>query len=63
MYDVDLTKESSQSKYERAYPGKNQNNGVKVTTLAVNSKGEVKTESKSICCSVTCSDKVQSNGH
>ena len=56
MYCVDLTKENSQSKYERASPGKNQNNGVKVTTLAGNSKGEVKTERKCICCSGTCSD-------
>ena len=46
MYGVDLTKEDSQSKYERASPGKNQNNGVKVTILAVNSKVEVKTERK-----------------
>ena len=29
---------------------------VKVTTLAGNSKGEVKTERKCICCSGTCSD-------
>ena len=58
MYGVDLTKENSQSKYERASPGKNQDNGVKVTILAVNSKGEVKTERKCICCSGTCSDVV-----
>ena len=44
MYSVDLTKENSQSNHDRATPGKNQNNMAKVTTLAVNSKGEVKTE-------------------
>ena len=66
MYSVDLTKENSQSNHDRATPGKNQNNGSQVTTLAVNSKGEVKTERKCICCSGTCLDvasKVQSNGH
>ena len=56
MYGVDLTKEKNQSKYWRVSPGKTQNNGVKVTTLAVQSKGQVKAERKCICCSGTCSD-------
>ena len=56
MFGVDLTKENSQSNHDRATPGKNQNNGAKVTTLAANSKGEVKTERKCICCSGTCLD-------
>ena len=49
---VDLTKENSQSKHDRASSGKNQNNGVKITTLATNSEGEeVKHERKCCCCS------------
>ena len=57
MYGVDLTKENSQSKHDRASPGKNQNNGLKITTLATSSEGEkVKTERKCICCSGTCAD-------
>ena len=47
MYGVDLTKENSQSKHDRASSGKNQNNGVKITTLATSSEGEeVKHERK-----------------
>ena len=40
MYGVDLTKETIQSKHEGASPVKNQNNGVKITTLATNGKGK-----------------------
>ena len=42
MYGVDLTKETIPSKHEGAWPNKNQNNGVKITTLAINSEGGVK---------------------
>ena len=56
MYDVDLTKETIQSKHEGASPSKNQNNGVKITTLATNGEGGVKYERKCICCSGTCID-------
>lgn len=51
MYGVDLTKKHSQSKHDRASSGRNQNNGVKITTLATNSEGEeVKHERKCCCC-------------
>ena len=40
VYGVDLTKENSQSKHDRASSGKNQNNGVKITTLATTVKGK-----------------------
>ena len=57
MYGVDLTRENSQSKHDRASSGKNQTNGVKITTLATNSEGkEVKHERKCCCCSGTCPD-------
>ena len=52
MYGVDLTKENSQSKYERASSGENQNNGIKVTPLAVNSKGEEKLKENALAAQV-----------
>ena len=54
MYGVDLTKKTIQSKHEKASPSKNQNNTVKITTLATNSEGGVKHERKCSCCSGTC---------
>ena len=39
-----------------ASPCKNQNTGVKITTLATNSEGGVKYERKCSCCSGTCID-------
>lgn len=40
MYGVDMTKENSQSKHDRASSGRNKNNGVKIITLATNSVGD-----------------------
>ena len=48
--------ETIQSKYEGVSSSKNQNNGVKITTLATNSEGGVTYERKCSCCSGTCTD-------
>ena len=50
MHGVNLTKENSQSKHDRASSGKNQNHGVKITTLATNSEGEKVKHERKCCC-------------
>ena len=65
MYGVDLTKETIQSKHEGASPSKNQNNGVRITTLATNNEGGggVKYEIECSCCSGRCTDLASCNRH
>ena len=60
MYGLDLARENKQSKGGRGPPGKhqsNEDNKVKVTTLAISTESETaKSQRKCGCCSGTCSN-------